>query len=79
MIGMMDGQYATDRHNAGDPYYNLPLAAVLAINAAGTPVGTARGAMDAFMERLPGRAITYTDYTDQSAAPITHSRSARPR
>ena len=72
MIGMMDGQYATDRHTAGDPYYNLPLAAVLAINAGGTPVGTARGAMDAFMERLPGRAITYTDYTDQSAAPVTH-------
>jgi alkylation response protein AidB-like acyl-CoA dehydrogenase len=72
MIGMMDGQYATDRHTAGDPYYSLPLAAVLAINAGGTPVGTARGAMDAFMERLPGRAITYTDYTDQSAAPVTH-------
>jgi len=72
MIGMMDGQYATDRHTAGDPYYGLPLAAVLAINAAGTPVGAARGAMDAFMERLPGRAITYTDYTEQSAAPVTH-------
>lgn len=72
MIGMMDGQYATDRHTAGDPYYSLPLAAVLAINAGGTPVGTARGAMDAFMERLPGRAITYTDYTEQSAAPVTH-------
>jgi alkylation response protein AidB-like acyl-CoA dehydrogenase len=72
MIGMMDGQYTPDRHTAGDPYYNLPLAAVLAINAGGTPVGTARGAMDAFMERLPGRAITYTDYTDQSAAPVTH-------
>jgi 3-hydroxy-9,10-secoandrosta-1,3,5(10)-triene-9,17-dione monooxygenase len=72
MIGMTDGQYATDRHTAADPYYNLPLAAVLAINGAGTPVGTARGAMDVFMERLPGRAITYTDYTDQSAAPVTH-------
>jgi len=72
MIGMMDGQYAADRHSAGDPYYSLPLAAVLAINAGGTPVGIAHGAMDAFMERLPGRAITYTDYTEQSAAPVTH-------
>lgn len=72
MVGMMDGEYTTERHNAADPYYNLPLAAVLAINAAGTPVGTARGAMDAFMERLPGRAITYTDYTNQSEAPVTH-------
>jgi len=72
MVGMMDGQYSNERHNAADPYYNLPLAAVLAINAAGTPVGTARGAMDAFMERLPGRAITYTTYTNQSEAPVTH-------
>ena len=72
MIGMTDGQYSDDRHNAAEPYFNLPLAAVLAINAAGTPVGTARGAMDAFMQRLPGRAITYTDYTNQSEAPITH-------
>jgi len=45
---------------------------LLRFNAAGTPVGAARGAMDAFMERLPGRAITYTDYTEQSAAPVTH-------
>jgi alkylation response protein AidB-like acyl-CoA dehydrogenase len=72
MVGMMDGQYSNERHNAADAYYNLPLAAVLAINAAGTPVGTARGAMDAFMERLPGRAITYTTYTNQSEAPVTH-------
>jgi 3-hydroxy-9,10-secoandrosta-1,3,5(10)-triene-9,17-dione monooxygenase len=72
LIGMTDGQYSDDRHNAAEPYFNLPLAAVLAINAAGTPVGIARGAMDAFMQRLPGRAITYTDYTIQSEAPITH-------
>jgi alkylation response protein AidB-like acyl-CoA dehydrogenase len=72
MIGMFDGQYTNERHNAADPYYGLPLAAVLAINAAGTPVGTARGAMDAFMERLPGRAITYTSYERQSDAAATH-------
>ncbi len=72
MVGMFEGQYTNARHNAADPYYNLPLAPVLAINAAGTPVGTARGAMDAFMERLPGRAITYTHYERQSEAPVTH-------
>jgi alkylation response protein AidB-like acyl-CoA dehydrogenase len=44
----------------------------LIAQASGTPVGIARGAYDAFLERLPGRAITYTDYTDQSAAPVTH-------
>jgi 3-hydroxy-9,10-secoandrosta-1,3,5(10)-triene-9,17-dione monooxygenase len=69
---MINGVYTTDRHNAAEPYFNLPLASVLAINAAGTPVGTAKGAMDVFMERLPGRAITYTSWGDQSAAPVTH-------
>jgi alkylation response protein AidB-like acyl-CoA dehydrogenase len=70
--GMVGGVYTGERHNAADPYFNLPLAAVLAINAAGTPVGTARGAMEAFMERLPGRAITYTSWEVQSEAPVTH-------
>jgi alkylation response protein AidB-like acyl-CoA dehydrogenase len=71
---MINGVYTTDRHNADNPYFNYPLASVLAINAAGTPVGAAMGAMEAFMERLPGRAITYTSWTVQSEAPITHSQ-----
>ena len=45
---------------------------MLVASAAGGLTCTRRGAMDAFMERLPGRAITYTDYTEQSAAPVTH-------
>jgi alkylation response protein AidB-like acyl-CoA dehydrogenase len=69
---MFGGVYSTDRHNVGEAYYALPLAAVLAINAAGTPVGIARGAMESFLQRIKGRPITYTDYTDQSAAPVTH-------
>jgi hypothetical protein len=60
------------RQNAGHPYFNYPLAAVLSVNAAGTPVGIARGALDVFHERLPGRAITYTTYTNKAAAPVTH-------
>ena len=42
------------------------------VNAAGTPVGIARGALEAFRERLPGRPITYTTYAKQSEAPVTH-------
>jgi alkylation response protein AidB-like acyl-CoA dehydrogenase len=61
-----------DRHNAGNPYFGYPLAAVLSVNAAGTPVGAARGAMETFVERLPGRAITYTTYTNKIEAPVTH-------
>jgi alkylation response protein AidB-like acyl-CoA dehydrogenase len=58
--------------NHDSAYWNVSLVAFLIAQATGTPVGLARGALDAFMERLPGRAITYTDYADQSAAPVTH-------
>jgi alkylation response protein AidB-like acyl-CoA dehydrogenase len=50
----------------------VPTVSFLIGQAAGAPVGIARGALAAFMQRLPGRAITYTDYADQSQAPVTH-------
>jgi alkylation response protein AidB-like acyl-CoA dehydrogenase len=68
---MLEARYPA-RHNASNPYFNYPLAPVLTVNAGGTPVGIARGAMDAFMERLPGRGITYTTYTNKAEAPVTH-------
>lgn len=58
--------------NSQSPYWNVSFVAFLIAQATGTPVGLARGALDAFMTRLPGRSITYTDYSDQSAAPVTH-------
>jgi 3-hydroxy-9,10-secoandrosta-1,3,5(10)-triene-9,17-dione monooxygenase len=69
---MIESQYPPDRHNAANPYFNLPLASMLIVNAAGTPAGIASGAYESFMERLPGRAITYTAYDDKAAAPVTH-------
>jgi alkylation response protein AidB-like acyl-CoA dehydrogenase len=60
------------RHNSANPYFNYPLATVLTANAAGTPVGIARGALELFHERLPGRAITYTTYASKVEAPVTH-------
>jgi 3-hydroxy-9,10-secoandrosta-1,3,5(10)-triene-9,17-dione monooxygenase len=68
---MLEARYP-DRHNAGNPYFNYPLAPVLTVNAGGTPVGAARGALEAFHERLPGRGITYTSYTNKSEAAVTH-------
>jgi 3-hydroxy-9,10-secoandrosta-1,3,5(10)-triene-9,17-dione monooxygenase len=53
-------------------YWNVPFVSFLIAQATGTPVGLARGALDAFMARLPGRSITYTDYADQAVAPVTH-------
>jgi alkylation response protein AidB-like acyl-CoA dehydrogenase len=69
---MIGGAYVPNRHNAREPYFNLPLAAVLTVNGGGTPVGIAKGALDAFFARLPGRPITYTTYTNQAEAAITH-------
>ena len=68
---MLEAKYPA-RHNSDNPYFNYPMAPVLTVNAAGTPIGTARGAMDVFLERLPGRGITYTTYTNKSEAPVTH-------
>ncbi len=68
---MIEGRYPP-RTNGTNPYFNYPLAAVLTVNAGGMPLGTAQGALELFQERLPGRQITYTDYTNQAAAPVTH-------
>ncbi|HEY7446373.1 MAG TPA: acyl-CoA dehydrogenase family protein [Vicinamibacterales bacterium] len=68
---MIEARYPA-RHNADNPYFNYPTAAVLTVNAGGTPLGIARGAWEAFFERLPGRGITYTTYTNKAEAPVTH-------
>jgi 3-hydroxy-9,10-secoandrosta-1,3,5(10)-triene-9,17-dione monooxygenase len=68
---MLEARYPA-RHNADNPYFNYPLAPVLVVNAGGTPLGIARGALEAFFERLPGRGIAYTNYTNKAEAPVTH-------
>ena len=68
---LIEGRYPASR-NAGNPYFRYPLAAVLTVNAAGTPVGIARAALELFRERIRGRPITYTTYTNQAEAPVTH-------
>ena len=69
---LVEGKGAAGRHNASNPYFNLPLAPVLIVNGGGTPLGTARGAFETFMERLPGRPIAYTFYTNRAEAAVTH-------
>jgi 3-hydroxy-9,10-secoandrosta-1,3,5(10)-triene-9,17-dione monooxygenase len=68
---MLEARYPP-RHNAANPYFNYPLAPVLNVNAGGTPLGAARGALEMFHERLPGRGITYTNYTNKAEAAVTH-------
>jgi 3-hydroxy-9,10-secoandrosta-1,3,5(10)-triene-9,17-dione monooxygenase len=38
----------------------------------GQLIGAAKYALSSFLERLPGRPLTYTDYASQREAPLTH-------
>jgi alkylation response protein AidB-like acyl-CoA dehydrogenase len=63
--------------NASLPMYDkVPLLATAAATSVGSVVGMAKGALDTFMDRLPDRKITYTDYASQSEAPLTHLQLA---
>ena len=62
--------------NANTGMYRAPLLPVASASSVGTAVGLARTALAQFLDRLPGRKITYTDYTEQSAAPLTHLQVA---
>ncbi|MEU1517498.1 acyl-CoA dehydrogenase family protein [Streptomyces sp. NPDC005811] len=65
------GDYRTETNKERALYSTGFFAHVLAISS-GVPIGIAQAAMDHFLERLPGRGITYTAWKVQSEAPITH-------
>jgi alkylation response protein AidB-like acyl-CoA dehydrogenase len=71
LAAVLQEQYAS-RLNAELPMYRAPLLGVAAASSVGTLVGLAKAAQDVFMERLGGRKITYSDYTSQREAPVTH-------
>lgn len=59
---------ATGRNYAFIPYF---------MAAGSSPfLGIAKGAYDLFLDRLPGRGITYTPWTNQSESPVTHIQVA---
>ncbi|HEX3960314.1 MAG TPA: acyl-CoA dehydrogenase family protein [Trebonia sp.] len=65
-----------DRSNAGATGRNYPFFGMIMGNALGAFLGMAEGAYELFLRRLPGRGITYTPWTDQSASPVTHIQVA---
>ena len=79
VLPLMDvlGQRYASVHNADSPVYRVPLNAYAAAASVGTMVGLAKAARENFLERLPGRKITYTGYESQREAPITHHQLAR--
>ncbi len=58
----------TTKHS---PLYRAAFFPFVLVNSMGAPVGAAEGALDAFLDRLPGRKITYTSWV-QAEAPMTH-------
>ncbi len=76
LMGVLNQQHAS-KLNAGSPVYRVPLNAYAAAASVGTMVGLATAARDNFLERLPGRKITYTGYDSQKDAPITHLQLAK--
>jgi alkylation response protein AidB-like acyl-CoA dehydrogenase len=70
------GNYPNNSRATSNPYFRQPGVPVFIAGSVGALIGIARGALDVFLERLPGRTITYTDYASQAEAPITHLQVA---
>ncbi|MET7468289.1 acyl-CoA dehydrogenase family protein [Micromonospora sp. NPDC005686] len=58
------------------PMWRAPFMPIACMTVGAVAYGLAQAARDAFLTRLPGRKITYTDYDEQSAAPLTHLQVA---
>ena len=72
-------RYASEA-NRDRPLFRTAFFPFVLVASMGAPVGMAQAAMDVFLERLPGRGITYTHHADQSEAAVTHLQVAgRPR
>ncbi|HEY2058054.1 MAG TPA: acyl-CoA dehydrogenase family protein [Amycolatopsis sp.] len=67
---------ASSTLNADSPVFRAPFMPTACATITGTPLGLAYAAKEAFFERLPGRKITYTEYTSQQEAPLTHLQVA---
>ncbi|GAA0379159.1 acyl-CoA dehydrogenase [Acrocarpospora corrugata] len=78
MGAILHEQYGSKR-NAESAIYRNPLLPVASASSVGTVLGMAKGAWDAFLGRLPDRHITYTAYTSQREAPLTHFQVAEAR
>ncbi|MFE2922601.1 acyl-CoA dehydrogenase family protein [Streptomyces goshikiensis] len=65
-----------DRSNTGATGRNYGLLSFVMAECAAVFIGIARGAYELFLERLPGRGITYTDWTDQKLHPLTQIQVA---
>ncbi|RPK24645.1 Flavin-dependent monooxygenase, oxygenase subunit HsaA [Streptomyces sp. ADI91-18] len=75
MVPVLQGQHRSVL-NAGSPLYSAPFMPTACATIAAPALGLAQAAKDAFLDRLPGRKITYTSYESQQEAPLTHLQVA---
>lgn len=75
MAAVLSGQPASQL-NAANGMYRQPLMATGSGCFTGAALGLAEAAVESFLERLPERKITYTAYTSQREAPLTHFQVA---
>ena len=68
---VLQGQHLS-KLNANAPIFKAPFMPTACATVSAPALGLALGAKDAFLERLPGRKITYTSYENQAEAPVTH-------
>jgi 3-hydroxy-9,10-secoandrosta-1,3,5(10)-triene-9,17-dione monooxygenase len=71
VLGTLD-----NRSNTGATGRNYGLYSFVLIESVASIIGMARGAYELFVARLPGRGISYSSWTDQSAHPLTHIQVA---
>ncbi|GLZ50111.1 hypothetical protein Acsp06_62960 [Actinomycetospora sp. NBRC 106375] len=74
LMGALTGTNLSQK-TADSPLYRCAFFPFVLVNSTGAPVGMAEGAMDAFLARVPGRKITYTDWV-QTEAQSTHIQVA---
>ncbi|MCZ0983334.1 acyl-CoA dehydrogenase family protein [Streptomyces diastatochromogenes] len=60
------------RVNGTKAAYRVPVLVTTTAVQIGQLIGAAKYALASFLERLPGRPMTYTDYPSQREAPLTH-------
>jgi 3-hydroxy-9,10-secoandrosta-1,3,5(10)-triene-9,17-dione monooxygenase len=69
LIALMTGQATSSDDGAAHKVHPTHF---INSSIAPTAIGLAKSAVEHFMDRLPGRGITYTTYPSQIEAPVTH-------
>jgi alkylation response protein AidB-like acyl-CoA dehydrogenase len=71
-IGAILQGLSASPQNAAAEIYRAPMLPVASASSVGCVLGLAKAAKEAFFARLPERKITYTGYSKQALAPLTH-------